>query len=304
MDGEFIPFDEFEQDAKFPHKSSGSVIEDTGTGFMTGLQAGVGIALDFTDPKRPVISSPLYNLPQATALVLGGIRLGAYLEYNELTGKVDVAGLVTTAAMGTAIDTAFTENAPTIQADAVAEVKGDLANAATNTDGAGMVAFNDVLTYPPGSIGAKLQEAPDDVTAAVNAALNTFLQNIMYPVGSLYFSATSLANPNAILGFGVWTAVAGRVLVGLDATQTEFDTLLETGGAKTHTLSITEIPSHTHGINTEAVGLRSPADYSRATYTTASVENEYNGVTLSAGSGGAHNNLQPYLVVSIWRRVE
>lgn len=38
----------------------------------------------------------------------------------------------------------------------------------------------------------------------------------------------------------------GRVPVGFDATQVEFDALAETGGAKTHTLSIGEFPSHTH----------------------------------------------------------
>ena len=38
----------------------------------------------------------------------------------------------------------------------------------------------------------------------------------------------------------------GRVAVGLDSSQTEFDTLGETGGAKTHTLLSAEMPSHTH----------------------------------------------------------
>ena len=38
----------------------------------------------------------------------------------------------------------------------------------------------------------------------------------------------------------------GRVPVGVDAAQTEFDTRGETGGAKTHLLSSAEMPSHTH----------------------------------------------------------
>jgi microcystin-dependent protein len=38
----------------------------------------------------------------------------------------------------------------------------------------------------------------------------------------------------------------GRVAVGRDASQTEFDTLGEIGGAKTHTLTTAEMPSHTH----------------------------------------------------------
>lgn len=38
----------------------------------------------------------------------------------------------------------------------------------------------------------------------------------------------------------------GRVPVGLDSTQVEFDALGEVGGAKTHTLVTAEMPSHTH----------------------------------------------------------
>ena len=38
----------------------------------------------------------------------------------------------------------------------------------------------------------------------------------------------------------------GRVITGLDSSQTEFDTLGETGGEKTHTLTVNEMPSHTH----------------------------------------------------------
>src|SRR5690606_10883022 len=42
----------------------------------------------------------------------------------------------------------------------------------------------------------------------------------------------------------------GRVPVGLDTGQAEFDSLGETGAAKTHTFSVSELPSHTHGVGT------------------------------------------------------
>lgn len=41
----------------------------------------------------------------------------------------------------------------------------------------------------------------------------------------------------------------GRAIVGRDSTQTEFDSLGESGGAKTHTLQAAEIPGHSHVVN-------------------------------------------------------
>lgn len=68
----------------------------------------------------------------------------------------------------------------------------------------------------------------------------------MWPVGSIFLSV-STTNPNSSLGFGTWAAfAAGRTPVAIDAGQTEFDTLRETGGAKTVTLATSELPSHGH----------------------------------------------------------
>ena len=67
-----------------------------------------------------------------------------------------------------------------------------------------------------------------------------------FPVGSVFISVVS-TNPGTLLGYGTWVAFgAGRMLVGIDAGQTEFDTVEETGGSKTHTLTTSEMPSHTH----------------------------------------------------------
>lgn len=118
-----------------------------------------------------------------------------------------------------------------------------------------------------------------------------------WPVGSVYTSIVA-TNPATLLGGGTWVAFgAGRVLVGLDAGQTEFDTVEETGGAKTHTLTTAEMPAHTHSTNIY--------DQNGS----ASVEGVKNHVlggslitTSSTGGGGAHNNLQPYIVVYFWKR--
>lgn len=93
-------------------------------------------------------------------------------------------------------------------------------------------------------------------TAYVKAALQ-----LMYPVGSVYINASVTTNPNTLLGFGTWAAIgAGRVLVGQDTADVDFDVLGETGGSKssvashTHTFTTgTESASHTHSGTTSAV---------------------------------------------------
>lgn len=54
-----------------------------------------------------------------------------------------------------------------------------------------------------------------------------------FPVGSVFIGVVA-TNPATLLGYGTWAALAaGRVLVGLDAADANFDVVRETGGAKT-----------------------------------------------------------------------
>ena len=58
-----------------------------------------------------------------------------------------------------------------------------------------------------------------------------------FPIGAIYISVTP-TNPGTTLGYGTWTAFGtGRVLVGVDVGDTDFDTVEETGGSKTATYS-------------------------------------------------------------------
>lgn len=80
----------------------------------------------------------------------------------------------------------------------------------------------------------------------------------------------------------------GRVVVGYNAAETEFDALGEIGGAKTHTLATSEIPAHTHTVGYDGgggvVGAASNGNAGSNTFNTG-----------STGGAGAHNNLQPYI---------
>jgi len=124
----------------------------------------------------------------------------------------------------------------------------------------------------------------------------------IYPVGAIYTSVVS-TSPATLFGIGTWVAFgAGRVLVSHDSGQTEFDTVEETGGAKTHTLQVTEIPSHTHIITSQTATTGGATSYEHGTLDTSSAETEATEVTGATGGGGAHNNLQPYIVVYMWKR--
>lgn len=77
----------------------------------------------------------------------------------------------------------------------------------------------------------------------------TEILNMVYPVGAIYMS-TSSANPSTFIG-GTWQRYAqGRTIVGVSENETEFNYVGKTGGAKTHTLTNEEMPSHSHGDKT------------------------------------------------------
>ena len=127
----------------------------------------------------------------------------------------------------------------------------------------------------------------------------------LYPVGSIYMNASDSTNPSTLLGFGTWVAFgAGKVPVGIDASDTDFDTAEETGGAKTHVLTKAQIPPHTHTYNRSALNINADNTGNRAgpltpdTTSAGDVGENENGT----GNAEAHNNLQPYIVVHMWKR--
>ncbi len=151
---------------------------------------------------------------------------------------------------------------------------------------------NDVQITSNGKIRA---ESLGGVYPAANVAALATMMNLIYPVGSVLTFGVS-TNPATLLGVGTWTAIAGKVIVGIDAGQTEFVTLDETGGAKTHTLTVPEIPSHSHSYyNPDNTGGGDPSPGGSGSANKLLV-------TSASGGDGAHNNLQPYIVKYVWQR--
>ena len=140
----------------------------------------------------------------------------------------------------------------------------------------------------------------DGVSSNIQGQLdNKTTISSVYPVGSIYINATNNTNPGTLLGFGTWAAFgAGRVPVGIDSSDSDFDTAEETGGAKTHTLTTSELPAHTHTVETKV------SSGVNGTFPLGSSGSTSQGTRASGstGSGSAHNNLQPYIVVYMWKR--
>jgi hypothetical protein len=176
--------------------------------------------------------------------------------------------------------------------------------------------FTGTPALPTGTTGVT-QSAGNNSTAlsttAYTDAAIAAAKQALYPVGSIYINAGVTTNPATLLGFGTWVAFgAGRVMVGLNGSDSLFDTLEETGGSKdaivvSHTHSITD-PGHNHSvvIQTESTD---DIDYfntgvpylsNRSTTTTGTATT---GITIaSAGVSGTNANLQPYIAVAMWKR--
>lgn len=153
-----------------------------------------------------------------------------------------------------------------------------------------------------------------------------------FPVGSVFLSVVS-TNPGTLLGYGTWSAIAaGKMLVGLDSGDTDFDTAEETGGTKTKTIAQANLPdistgagtahTHTQNAHSHVIGqvrdattggsttnIAKTADTSStigtATSTdsaTATNQNESAHTHSLGGSGTALNVMNPYFVVYIFKR--
>ena len=129
---------------------------------------------------------------------------------------------------------------------------------------------------------------------------NQSLLDTFYPIGSIYQSTNS-ANPSTFMG-GTWIRMAqGQTLVGVDESDADFNAPGNSGGEKSHKLTANEM-AHNH-VQTE----RFSSSYSAGNghqYTnggsTATDTIKTSGV--ADVTNQAHNNMQPYTTVYMWRR--
>ena len=128
--------------------------------------------------------------------------------------------------------------------------------------------------------------------------------DFVYPIGSIYLSINS-TNPSKGFG-GTWVAWGtGRVPVGVNTSDSSFNTVEKTGGEKAHTLTVQEMPSHNHSINS---CMFQGENHTNAKLASARSDSSWNSNNQSesslspSGGGQAHNNLQPYITCYMWKR--
>lgn len=160
------------------------------------------------------------------------------------------------------------------------------------------------------------------------------IANLIYPVGSVYISVNE-TSPANLFG-GTWEQISGRFLLASGDGYSSG----ATGGEASHTLTASEMPSHTHSGTTASAGAhshgygsgkyihlttdgdtaadtyggnasgsgykiprsKSSKSYSHGSNTESGGAHSHSFTTGSAGSGSAHNNMPPYLVVNVWKR--
>lgn len=184
-----------------------------------------------------------------------------------------------------------------------------------------------------------LKEISDKVYAFVTSkTIKNLTFDDVYPVGSIYMSVNPV-NPATLFG-GAWEAWgSGRVPIGVNTSDSDFNTVEKTGGAKTqsytptgsnsggsvsgHTLTVNEIPSHYHNTGrSNQGGGRSDWGLVGAGAHGGNVALSQNGggsaSTTSTGSGWSHNHeftqptftgnaatigrVQPYITCYMWKR--
>jgi hypothetical protein len=255
----------------------------------------------------------------------GGIT--TYIQLNGATGEVDLrhygSSKLTTSSTGISV-TGSIDATGGLQLDSHLGIStGDITLSSGNIIVSGTVDGRDVATD-----GTKLDgiAAGADVTPSwVPSSDPSYLTSAAsaWPVGSIFMSTVS-TNPATLLGFGTWVEFgAGRVPVGQNTGDASFDVLEETGGSKNATLV-----SHTHttadsrlsasnainwvlgGVGSVTVNRSGTTPYMNVgdpppgSYRTQMrfTTQEDTITSSTAGSSGTNANLQPYIVVKMWKR--
>lgn len=149
----------------------------------------------------------------------------------------------------------------------------------------------------------KFENGKTPLSAEIFNKMQKDLLEIIFPIGSTYITQKN-QNPSEILDFGIWERFNKKVALGLDETDGDLDTIGKTGGEKTHTLTVNEMPSHTHILENGDNNI--VAEGSTGTSMAELMTGGDSYVKTKIGSTGGsqpHNNMPPYEIVGyMWIR--
>lgn len=158
---------------------------------------------------------------------------------------------------------------------------------------------NDNLSQHPNGLFKCAMDAQFEGGVSGEAFLNMF-----YPVGSYYETSDNNFDPNVTWG-GTWVKeTQGQVHVSSGVNYTVGGALTNTsdGGEEEHTLTVDEIPSHTHPNPSNGAFLVNNGSGTALAFAAGSYHRAAASETGARGGGQAHNNMQPYIVVNRWHR--
>ena len=301
------------------------------------LTADISTAFtNFVDNKTKDVYLPLSGGTMKGNINANGYNITATKFIGNLQGKADSAANADLAAKATTAENANNANNSSVANKLGTSTVGSATKPVYINNGVASAVSVDLSTLAP-KASPGLTGTPTAPTANVdtnNTQIATcgFVRNAIakfapmldtmkkiYPVGSIYISTVS-TNPATLFGFGTWEAMpAGRVLLaqGKSSWGTTYNAG-STGGEATHQLTVGELPQHTHTASTNTTGSHAhtyrtfygttgygPDGSSdrEKTINTGSSGNHTHTVTINnTGSNQAHNNLQPYIAVYIWKR--
>lgn len=119
------------------------------------------------------------------------------------------------------------------------------------------------------------------------------LFSLIYPVGSVYIS-TNLTSPDMLFS-GTWVQISDVFLLSAGSNYSAEST----GGEATHTLTVNEMPKHSHSIQYS----ETDGHYSGSKTEARPWGGDYSTTVGSSGGGSSHNNMPPYLTVYMWKRI-